>query len=307
MDSINKTILDKYQVRKSKKEKEKFRNFLKNELQKRGISVDEDKIGSTVNVVIGDPRTAKLFVTAHYDTCAVLPISNMLFPNSVFWFCVSQLFLVGIMFVATILFDFFMMLLFKFGSYWQLYFLAILFHMFFGVANKHTANDNTSGVITVLETLLNLSEERRQDVCFVLFDKEELGLFGSRAFARKYKIKDQVVYNFDCVSDGDDLYLFPRKKLKKDKDYLSKIDSVLKQEGQKKMFIQRGFGYYQSDNLSFPKAFGICALNKKFGTEFMGRIHTSRDVIFDERNIELYKEFMLDIIKLEEEEQLKYQ
>ena len=86
--------------------------------------------------------------------------------------------------------------------------------MMAGPANRHTANDNTSGVITLLEIALSLPEELRSDVCFVWFDNEERGLLGSAAFAGKHKEtkKGALVLNFDCVGDGDSLQFFPTKR-----------------------------------------------------------------------------------------------
>jgi len=52
-----------------------------------------------------------------------------------------------------------------------------------GYRNKHTANDNTSGIITITRILEELSPEDRKKVCAVYFDNEEKGLFGSSFFA----------------------------------------------------------------------------------------------------------------------------
>ena len=65
--------------------------------------------------------------------------------------------------------------------------LIIMIWMLFGKANKHTANDNTSGIITIIESAIKLPEDLRDEVCFVLFDNEELGLLGSSAFSKEYK------------------------------------------------------------------------------------------------------------------------
>ena len=80
-----------------------------------------------------------------------------------------------------------------------------------GPASRHTANDNTSGVITLLETALAMPEADREEVCFVFFDNEEKGLFGSAAFTKAHKKakKETLNINFDCVSDGDFIQFFP--------------------------------------------------------------------------------------------------
>ena len=98
--------------------------------------------------------------------------------------------------------------------------------MLFGKANKHTANDNTSGVITIIESAIKLPKDLRDEVCFVLFDNEELGLLGSSAFAKEYKeyVKNKLIINFDCVSDGNDIFFFPTKQIKNDQ---SKHDNII--------------------------------------------------------------------------------
>ena len=92
---------------------------------------------------------------------------------------------------------------------------------YFGKANTHTANDNTSGVITIIEAACNMPEEFRDRVCFILFDNEEKGLLGSKALAKKYKnIKqNKLVINFDCVSDGDYLLFLPYQSNEKGREH----------------------------------------------------------------------------------------
>ncbi len=82
-----------------------------------------------------------------------------------------------------------------------IYFL-MLFLLIFGPANKHTANDNTSGVTTLLDIMASLPLDQRDKVAFVFFDLEEAGLFGSSSFASKHKDirNNRLVLIFDCVS-----------------------------------------------------------------------------------------------------------
>ena len=80
-------ILEKYQIRKSNKQKTDFIIYLTNRLKDVGYS-DEDIhiekgwkwIFKTRNVVVGNPETAKVIFGAHYDTCAISPLPNMMFP-----------------------------------------------------------------------------------------------------------------------------------------------------------------------------------------------------------------------------------
>ena len=90
--------------------------------------------------------------------------------------------------------------------------------MFVGKANKHTANDNTSGVLTLIEAL---HEDELKDVCCVFFDHEEVGLFGSRFFYKKHKeelrIKKQAYRN----ANRDKVKVWSRNNYLKRKEKMS--------------------------------------------------------------------------------------
>lgn len=162
-----------------------------------------------------------------------------------------------------------------------------------GKANRHTANDNTSGVLTLVETALALPAELRETVCFVFFDNEEKGMLGSAAFAKRHKnVKKNIpVLNFDCVGNGDSIQFFPQEKLKRDTAVLEAIEAAFLPTGDKDVQVVRGFGFYPSDNACFKKGAGVCALkHKPVIGYYMDRIHTAKDTVCDERNIELLRD-----------------
>ena len=74
-------ILMQFPVRRSKIQKQKFRDEVQAYLERQDyiVTVEEGLFGSK-NLVIGDPEKAKYVVTAHYDTCAALPFPNLLTP-----------------------------------------------------------------------------------------------------------------------------------------------------------------------------------------------------------------------------------
>ena len=162
-----------------------------------------------------------------------------------------------------------------------------------GPANKHTVNDNTSGVITLTEAALAMPAEDRAKVCFVFFDNEEKGMLGSSAFAGKHKQvkKKKLVVNFDCVSDGTSIQFFPSRKLKKDQAKLDSLEKAFRGAGDRQVEIVRGFGFYPSDNAAFKLGAGVCALRRSdvFGW-YMSRIHTAKDTVLEEENIELLRD-----------------
>lgn len=290
-------ILDEMQVRKSRKQKAAFRAWLCGELEAAGYAPAVEESFAARNVVAGDPATAKVLYTAHYDTQAVLPIPNFITPRNLGFyvmyqlvFCVLICLLVTVVNVAVNL----SLDLPEWAIPLPAYMTGIfcIWWILDGKANKHTANDNTSGVVTLVETALALPPELREKVCFVFFDNEEKGMFGSAAFVKRHRTvkKKTLVINFDCVGDGDSIQFFPQKRLKKDAA-LSALESAFRRSGGKDVQIVRGFGFYPSDNANFKKGAGVCALkHKPVIGYYMDRIHTAKDTICDERNIELLRD-----------------
>lgn len=303
MNEITKTILADYEVRKTKEQKETFRSWLCERLKAAGyapkVETQEGLITSH-NVVVGDPDRAKVLLTAHYDTCAVLPIANFVTPCSLLMTVLYMMLLCAVLIIVIGGLEFALMLL---GVPAMLSMLMVdgllLFIVWWtaaGKANKHTANDNTSGVMTLLEIALTLPEEERDKVCFVFFDNEEKGLFGSGAFVKAHPKarRDTLCLNFDCVSDGDHIRLFPQKAVKKDEETLAALDAAFCSEGDKHCETVRGFGFYPSDQGKFRRGVGVAALNRnKLIGCYMNRIHTKRDTVMDERNIELLRRSVL--------------
>ena len=306
MTNTAREVLQRWEIRKSKKQKEAFRTWLCQQLAEAGYMPQVEKhkgLYTSHNVVAGDPDKAKVLLTAHYDTCAVLPFPNFITPRNLFWYLVYQLLITAGFFAVVFAVTFFSVLgaelllddidlasligmvlgyaTLLFGLWW----------MMDGKANRHTANDNTSGVVTLLETALRLPQELRGEVCFVWFDNEERGLLGSNAFAKKHKAarKNALCINFDCVGDGDSLQFFPGRKVKK-----TDVTELLRRSylgaGEKTVEVVKGFGFYPSDQAAFARGVGVCALkrSKLFGW-YMDRIHTKRDTVLEETNIDLLR------------------
>ncbi len=303
-------IMAEMQVRKSRKQKEAFRAWLCGELEKAGYAPQVEKGFAARNVVAGDPDKAKVLLTAHYDTQAVLPIPNFITPRNPFFFVLYQVLIVLPLFVIVAVVEgTFLFAAQKQGPesiFWLLAALSapalcgfFIWWLLDGKANKHTANDNTSGVLTLLETALAMPPEHRERVCFVFFDNEEKGMFGSAAFANKHKYvkKNTTVLNFDCVGDGDSIQFFPQRKLKKDEAALKRVETAFLPTGGKDVQVVRSFSIYPSDNANFKRGAGVCALkHKKVVGYYMDRIHTSKDTVLDEANIALLRDGALRYI-----------
>ena len=192
-------ILEQFEVRKTNSEKAKFIEYIKTRLSKAGYDTEKDikveKKGKGVflsrNIIVGDPAQADVILTAHYDTCAVLPFPNLVAPTNGVLFILSQVFLTAIIFMLAFAFTFAVELmtggLFDASRLFLVFLYGLLFHMLFGYRNKHNANDNTSGVITITRILEALPEAYRKKICVVYFDNEEKGLLGSDYFKSKHK------------------------------------------------------------------------------------------------------------------------
>ncbi len=303
MTGTTKDIFQTYQVRKTKKQKTAFIAYVQQLAESYGYNVKVEKGAFGVrNIVIGNPDTAKVLYTAHYDTCARLPFPNFITPKNFLMYLLYQFLIVGIFFGIAFLLGFIggvtaMYLpipeeieyfLSMFGP--QIIAVVLIWLLLGGPANKHTANDNTSGVTTVLDIMKELPQDQKSKVAFVLFDLEEAGLFGSSSFASKHKAvkKTTLVINFDCVSDGETM-LFALKRTTK--HYVQLLENAFASTPDVTAEVTRN-AFYPSDNASFRCGIGVAALKKSklFGTLYMNRIHTNRDVIYREENIRFLTE-----------------
>ena len=298
MTEAAKTVLTAYEVRKTKGQKEAFRAFLCRELGKLGYEPRVESGRSLVtshNVVAGDPEKARVLLTAHYDTCAVLPFPNFITPRNLPVFLLYQLAVAAVIFILAIAVEVALIMAFDpplwaalLAMYAALAFC--IWWMLAGKANRHTANDNTSGVIALLEMAAALPPEDRDAVCFVWFDNEEKGLFGSSAFAAAHRRvrADTLVLNFDCVGDGDHLQFFPSGVVKKDSETMALLESAFLSQGKKVVEVVRGLGLYPSDQARFRRGVGVAALKKApLIGYYMDRIHTRRDTVLEEDNVQL--------------------
>lgn len=297
-------ILTAHPVRKNKTQKERFRQEVQDYLQTLGYSanVESGSFGSK-NLVIGDPDRAKYLVTAHYDTCARMFVPNLITPCNALLFILYQIFVCLLLIVPTLAVG--ALVGYLFHSFFVGYFLWMVLLwtgialMLVGPANSSNVNDNTSGVVTVLEIAKSLPEHYRKDVCFVLFDLEEAGLIGSASYRKAHKkaSESQMVLNLDCVGEGDEIYLFPTSMLKKNGEKLTDLEKITGNFGKKKVTVRKqGFSIYPSDQAHFPYGVGICALNRgKLGL-YLSKIHTPKDTVLDETNVNILRAAIITMI-----------
>lgn len=121
------------------------------------------------------------------------------------------------------------------------------------VAIHNGADDNASGVATILELAQKLASEKqhKRSIIFAAFGAEEMGLVGSKAFTQNSPVDlERVVamFNFDMVGRLDtvnnSLSIGGTKTAKETEDILNKLNS-----GFQLAFFEEGVG--PSDHASF--------------------------------------------------------
>lgn len=286
-------VNDKFPIRRKRDEKNKFINYVKYELGSERARVET--VEKNNNIIIGDPEKAKAVITAHYDTPAAAIFPNMMFPanragivvNLIYPVCLSVICL----FVALLVSN-------PFGGNVAIQIIVYL-TLYLGMAycttrlfsNKHNKNDNTSGIATVMTLAKKFDDDR---VAFILFDNEELGLVGSKAYNKAHSemMKDKLVINLDCVGNGDQIILMAKERATKTAEYQKLYDAFCIEDD---VFTVNHIPFRKassnSDHKSFLTSVGVTAAScgnlMKFYT---GRIHTSRDVIADVENISFLTE-----------------
>ena len=294
-------ILEKYQVRKSKKQKTAFIEPLRKHFP--NLTLQEGGFPKCRNIIIGDVETAKIVLTAHYDTCSRLPVPNFITPkNPLLTILYSILLYLPALVLAIAVSTLLELLYADFWVEWLANFGIIMGYILLlssGPANKHTANDNTSGVIALCELLTQLDETQRSKIAFVFFDHEETGLIGSSYFRQKYKkqMKEKLLINLDCISDGDHILVSVNKAARK--NYGEQIKAAfLPNDAKSILFTKAEKTYYPSDQLGFKQSVAIAALKRKrLIGYYMDRIHTSKDTAFDHRNIAMICSSILNLLK----------
>lgn len=299
MTQIAKEILARFQVRKTKRQKTEFIQWLQGHFPE--LQVEQAGLFKSRNLVLGDVASAKTILTAHYDTCARLPFPNFLTPQNFLIYFLYQLLILIPFLLVMVLVDVLMLFLLPdtTAGLWMGYLvmMALLFLLLMGgPANQHTANDNTSGVITLVEIYTAMTPEQRKNTALVFFDHEESGLLGSAAFARRHRkegLKEKLVLNFDCVSDGDSFLLVQNKSAKA--RYGSALEASFRgAEGKECILTTSAKAFYPSDQANFPTNTAVAAFKRsRFLGLYMDKIHTKRDTVMDERNIRLLTECTL--------------
>ncbi len=311
MTETSEKILEKYQVRKTKAQKTAFIEYVRSVATEMGYShkIEVGRTGER-NIVVGSPKHAKVVFTAHYDTPPVMPMPNLITPKNIFLYILYQLFMTSVlMLLPAFLVGFSAYLVMTglsidpalsreiafFIGYGAMVLALIL--IMFGPANKHNANDNTSGVTTIVDIMSDLPPDLRDSAAFVFFDLEERGLVGSASFYKSHKdfMKDKLVVNFDCVGEGDNFLFVLRRAAR---DYAEVIGEAYQPTDRYTVEVATRGYVYPSDQANFPVGVGVCSLKRtKRGILYMNKIHTAWDIVYKEENIEYLKTSSINFVK----------
>lgn len=300
-------VLDQFPIRKTWQQKQAFREVVMSYAREQGYRVQVQRGKRSVrNLIMGDPERAQYLITAHYDTPSSIGLPNLIVPNNPVAYFLIQFFLVCIMLAVSVgiaLAVYGLTHMPKLGLLtWYFAYFGLLVLMLFGPANPNNANDNTSGVVTVLEILHSMPENLRDKVCFVLFDLEERGLVGSAVYRKRYKAatEKQIVLNLDCVGDGDVIQLTPVKKARSNSQLLQGLEAICGSvgKGNKELRLRaKGFTAGSSDHKNFPNGVGFMALRYKKGIGlYCGRIHTWRDTVLEYTNVNILRAALISYI-----------
>jgi hypothetical protein len=187
---------------------------------------------------------------------------------------------------------------------YALSFLIAYYGLFFGIMrvfkNKHNHNDNTSGVATILSIIDGLSQDELSEVAFILFDNEEKGKKGSKAYFSDHKeqMKDKFLINFDCVGNGDNVIFIAQKDAVDSNEYRMLKDSFDYNDNFSLEFLTHKQAQSNSDHKNFPKGVACVVCKKlKRGLQYTPYIHTEKDVVANNSNIEFLSKNTCNFVK----------
>lgn len=295
------TLVEKFPVRKSGEQKERFRQWMTAEqAPAMGYEARVEEGNGFVrsrNVVIGDPETAEVVFTAHYDTPATIGLPNIMIPRNLPLFYAYQFLLVGgmllIAFIAGALGA--AAGLSVEAAYWVgwVVYVALLVMLLAGVPNPHNVNDNTSGVAAVLELMDRLPPEARGKAAFILFDNEEKGLLGSRAYAKAHpEIQyTRLIVNMDCVGVGETMLVIASKLAASLPAYAKLEDAMRAHGGRDVKFFGTAGSACSSDQKSFKCGVVVVACkHRPVVGYYCAGIHTPKDAAADQANLDYLAE-----------------
>lgn len=266
---MQKKIFNEHANRFSPKRKRMFRADLITYLEQLGYTVVVDKKWLGTNIYFGN-FNAEYGLTAHYDTATNM---RVLYPAMrLFGARYGQF---------VILLPFFVLM--KFPIPFLIVSSIFLIVVFIGllIPNKYNYNDNSSGVLTILEHAK--ANAGQDNVFYALTDNEEKGLFGAkmlRTYLKKNSYTKKII-NIDCVGIGDYFLLCSVK----DSSYFQSTYQQLQTSFEIKPMVSK---LLASDHVLFGKdgvmITAVCD-SKYLNDVYIKNLHSNLDRELDQLNI----------------------
>ncbi len=291
MTDLSLRIVREYLVRRKASQKADFRKMLATELAEMGFETREEHYKDrhrSVNVIVGDVERAKLIFGAHYDTCRLELMPQLVTPLNRLTFIGYPVLCALVYLAIAALIALPLAGFVEYGAALLLTYGLVSVARVFMPPNPNTYNDNTSGVLSLLELMAAMTKEEREASAFVFMDNEERGLGGSSEFMKKYEkcLKDKAYINVDCIGDGNHLLLSPTLEFREDGKLFAALREGFDKWGQ--VVYEKGEdALYLSDQKTFPKSVDLATYHKgRWIGYYMGRIHSLRDVVLLWDNVE---------------------
>ena len=287
---------NQFPTRRKRGEKEAFRKWLCQTLDALGYKANiETNMGLVhfgdplFNVTVGDVKTAKIILTAHYDTgaknffpefyCPTRPLTYFLYQ------AIQPILAIVLCFLLSFAINYPLRLPGLMFPLFLLFFFALLVYSKWGPSEKKNANRSTSGVAALLETAEKISPRYRGEVAFAFLDGSQ-GKRGAKTYRKRYpEAREKTVIHLVCVGCGEEILILPGKYARWDGILLDAVNENFYNTERKTCFLKAdGLTLYPSDNRAFKYATVICACHKING---FGRIVKQDCAEIDDENLSI--------------------
>ncbi len=301
MRDLYDNIINNYGVRYKKKQKQRFLSYAKDYFEDLGYTTEIQKSIFGKNLMVGNIKSDNMLI-AHYDTPTNM--NMLLIGYKIYGLLIAQIISVFLILGLSILVSLNIYQLFNYSiNVFFLFLLAIILLLI--VPNKNNVNDNTSGIVSIMNIAKVLSEQNMQnDIFFVLADNEEKGLFGSFALKRYMKkrgfTKNKKCIAIESVDNGDEnAILYNKKSGFQDEVYNSFVNKTSYN------IIKKRTDILMSDHIPFsPNSLMVSGVYRTLIGNFIyiKDMHTNNDANYDIRFIEkinmMIYEYLVDNINL---------
>ncbi len=277
-------------------EKRRFIEEIKSILNKFGYETNyliHKSLLKSENLETTNDECYEYLLIAHYDTGTRMPFWMMWFMK--IFGLNRQLLILGIIFILSFLTSFLL------GNY-IVYLVILLFLSLIPIAipNKVNYDDNTSGIISVLEIARKLElKGKKEKIKILIVDNEELGLWGSAAaYKMLNKSQDNLtnkkIINLDCVGQGNIPVIVSNSTSPYKNILLKHLSSKFKNVKDINMILPA------SDNFSFRKYGALSVLmteNSSFKDGYyIKNIHSINDNLIDFERIDNLTDCIVEMI-----------